>query len=343
MSKKSLFQAAMEDINQVEATGSDEISADLAIVDQDMNEAVALQDQADQAEQNVEVIQQIEKAPTVEEKLEIAQEHLYSMIGLEKGIAFESHTERFDNALVIAQEGIFGRIGHTFKRVFTSLDRLERNIGDLKNQIPETMEGNGLIKDPGWGRVFNASNKRTLDGNDVLKSVKDIVSVVESAQFSKILKTATESINTVQKEFSKGNFFADKGAVQNIYEHLDTLRSDLNKLGRPAEFRQKGYDPDFKCANKQQAKKIIDEASGVFTAKFNKELDQYNRACLDFNFDFDFANNRVLGNFAADKRAIREVLKLLNEYILVLNTHYTALAKCIYGVQEYIKQSIKKG
>ncbi len=151
MSKKSLFKVALEDIDPVEATSSDEIIADLAIVDQNMNEAVALQDQADQAEQTVEVIQQIEEAPTIEEKLEIAQEHLYSMIGLEKGIAFESHAERFNNAMTLAQEGIFSRFARTIELLFKSKNSILGSIRGLEREI-NGIEGGKQINEPGWGR-----------------------------------------------------------------------------------------------------------------------------------------------------------------------------------------------
>jgi hypothetical protein len=323
--------------------------ADDQTLDQDMleietsgNELTNEVAEQSQAEKVGEVLTQMEENP--EQAVEIAKEHLRSVIGLSKNISHESAMVVLDKSLNVAQEGMMARFGHTLKRIFTSNEKMLKQIPEVLEAIKTNGSKTDDIKEPGWGRVFTTGSNSTISASEALSVAKDYKSFCGGSTV-KLINKCADLLDKASRQTSKSILIANDEAVReidNLTKMSEELKADIDKVTSKMVTNKR--DISFKPLSAKDAEKLLDISKEIITDSAFKKANAELRASMVLfnNTAFDNSQIRLLGAYAKDFRALQRLCYEINKSISIIFELETNLAKLTYGSMQYVKASTAK-
>lgn len=258
----------------------------------------------------------------------------------------QNFSNKLHGSLTVAQEGVFARLGNTLRLVFTSNEKIRERVDQYAADLKSKGSNGKLIKEPGWGRSFAKIGKPVLNGADVIKHTEALTKLLTSAEAIDVMKDITDLLEKLTLEVSKSRFVANDDAVkeiQSLTEKASALRDKIDKLIF-TDVRTAKNDPSFQALTPEEGEKI---AKTVNTLLNNTALDNARTAMEQAisntnSLLFTESQTRLLGIYAADLRAVQQLVMKLNPIIGEIVNLSRDRMRTAFAVGKYMKASTAK-
>lgn len=244
--------------------------------------------------------------------------------------------------LHIAQEGFFSRLGHSFKRVFQTSEKLSKRLASASQRYDSRELRDGDIPGPGWGRDLNPDNKSQVKSHDVVKLVAVINKEIHSKHFYQKLEETLTLYEKILTQLKRSSIISSDDAVIKINELGNELAKIADEISELADIsRRKGADADFEPlqeTDKKQLEKILSES--LNDRELKALLALVDRVSWDVDEPEDI-NYRMSGGASADIQAARLALQRSHR---ILNRGYALLHTNIrigFAAIRYMEDSVK--
>lgn len=359
-------QVVIDENNEALATDQDaaELQQQGAEIDEMQSVVNETRDASDSIRQTAQVIEQMPEVS--QEVVQVAQEQIAYFVkrtGMKmSGVssAVESYvpnkkgnkealvkqmslaSESLDASISIAQEGIIDRIKNRFSLLFTTSEKLEKELVMVSKDYDDKGAKEGVIKDPAFARRLNQDKKSQLSEQDVLSLAEDVDKKFHNPNFLGSLKKITEAFDKVAQALEKSNFLiADDDAVRKIQEQQDVLMKIYQEAIPEMSVSRKKASCDVEPltpVNKQKVTKLVESL-------LDKKA--YERYIDDLNDSIHVVHNKLLlsdytklaGKLAKDNRNAREALRHGDKVLNLLGDVYTLRFEVAHACVKYIKAS----
>lgn len=337
---KKLFSIATEEDNTLtEVADSDE---QLKIED-DKNTLNGLVEESTELTEDNNALQDIQAADPEKAK-EIAIEYFLNKLTPNKTISLENIDARVKNVLSIAQENILYRLGHSLKRIFESNGKLQKETQQLLSTSKTANVKEGVIKEPGWGRVYSVNDSiDAINGSIVISKLDSYFALMTNSNFLKLVKEIADVYDKIAIAVSKSSFTSNSVEAEKLHaivSEVNTLSNKFDKFNRP-NFNNKN-DPDFVCLTKPELNKVLNLTLSILKDKeFERTFDELNKSCWEAYAKIEnHSSVRLAGDYADDIRKGKMLLEILQPAANEIYDLYSVTNKLCYANIQYVKKSL---
>lgn len=253
-------------------------------------------------------------------------------------------SETFRSHVVVAQEGIIDRIKNKFSLVFSSADKLEKELKEVSATYDEKGAKTETIEDAAFARVFAVKGKDTVEASDVLTIAAALDKGIHNAEIVNIINGLTKVMDKLTLSLTKGIIFSDDESVQEIREQQrDILELDAKVKGIFDVSVQKakvGIEP---LQRDEKSKLVPLIRSLLDTKEYEKAESQLSRSVDGFYTTyFNATQARLFGAFSKDAKEALSVADIAEEVYYKLNSFATTGFEVAHSCVKYIKASTQK-
>lgn len=338
-------------------------SGEIEIVDGVIDEARAAADAVDG------LAQKIESRDTVsEDAIQVAQE-MMAYFSKRTGVKFqgvyaamESYdaanaakkeqivnelklaSETFRSHVVVAQEGIIDRIKNKFSLIFSSADKLEKELKEVSAAYDEKGEKTETIEDAAFARVFAVKGKDTVEASDVLALAAALEKGIHNAAIVNTINDLSKAMDKLTLSLTKGLIFSDDESVQEIRDQLQVvLELDANVKGIYDVSVQKAK-ASIKPLQRDEKSKLVPLIRSLLdTKEYEKAEDRLSRSVDGFyTAYFNATETRLFGAYSKDAKEALSVAGIAEEVYYKLNSFAATGFEVAHACVKYIKASTQK-
>jgi hypothetical protein len=250
--------------------------------------------------------------------------------------------EGLDKGVEIAQEGIIDRIKNRFSLIFTSAEKLSKELREVSDKYDQAGAKQDVIKDPAFARRINPDAKKTLTDSDVIKFATDINKKVHNPIVISSVKKLTEALRTVIFALKKsGIFIADDKQVKIIKEQTSSISAMYKDIESELGVKRNKNDADVEpltLANKEKIVKLVDSLLDISEyVKYEEILRDAQQSLL-----FAVANSsatKLAEADAADNRAVSAANQQAAEVYAIISNLMALRFEVAHACVKYIKAS----
>lgn len=332
LSQSTQDQQVVIDENN-EALATDQDAAQIQQQDAEIDEIQGVvQETQDAADCICQTAEKIDKMPQVsQEVVQIAQEQIayfakrtgMKMSGV--SAAMESYSagkagnkealvkqmnlavESLEKGIDVAQEGIVDRVKDAFSVMFTSYDKLGKELEVVSKEFDEKGPKEEVIKDSAFARILNPEGKSEIKSSDVVSFLDAAVKEFDDTSVIKGVRQLNEYLaeaKTITKE-SK-TFWTDKEAIAKFEELLvkmDELVDGIEEEISPVASKS---DADIEPLNAADKAKLVKKVQGILDTgnEYGKTLKEYNKYSI---LMMGIGKVRLFGDMSAEGRIYTKV------------------------------------
>lgn len=292
--------------------------------------------------------------------LKTSTNYVLNQIGLNtNSVSLEGYTtninkvgQKINTAITLAQEGMFARAVDNIKDMFVTSNSVIATTHKLLEKAKEKGCTDGVIKQPGWGRVFSF-NKNKVSTKEVINEFVKNKNARNSPELLEILKKIKE-LTLISSRLSNMRDVNDKDE-EDILKVLTSVKELVKKAKTHLniEISKGKTDPDFEPLDVKGVEIIAEYITTIFnkTTPISKLINEiyedgrYARADDEIEIDIGTRDNPQRVNLTVyDDTSVRKLAK-------VVHSNTDALYWCLwkitshsknisYAGMRYIKQSI---
>ena len=188
--------------------------------------------------------------------------------------------ESLDKGVTVAQEGIVDRVKDAFSVMFTSCDKLAKELEIVSKDFDEKGAKEEVIKDPAFARIFNSSGKSEIKSGDVVSFLDTAVKDFDDTSVIKNVRKMNEYMQDF-KNITKDskNFLWDDEAIKKY----ESLVADINTLVDSVEEELSATSSknasDVEPLNSADKTKIVKKVQSILDTgnEYTKILKEYNQ------------------------------------------------------------------
>lgn len=284
-----------------------------------------------------------------EKAAEIAIEHFMNVLGLDKNIAMESignetstFNTRITNVLVVAQEGVLDRFVSTIDKALTSEAALLGRTTSAAKNIEVKGAKEGVIKNPGWGRIFTVPGKNSLSASNVQSTVAEYQRALNSSSLVKLVDQTIKIIKDVVYETNKSVFIADDDATARIEELTSEGEALIKSFDKIANLsNSKKNDNSYEPISADDAQKLMASVKALLLDKVAEgKFKELRKAIMALSMGtYVTSQSRVAGILAADIRKANVFISKINPTMQALADILSAKNKVCYSAIKYVEAS----
>ncbi len=188
-------------------------------------------------------------------------------------------SDNLNDCVAIAQEGIIDRIKNRFSLIFTSSDRLRKELREVSDQYDKNGPKQGVIINPAFARRLNREEKTLLKEIDVINLAGEIDKKVHDPKLIDAINGLTASINGVSRALSKsGMVFTDKESIKEINAEYDVISGIYEEVAAQFVVGRQKKNTDIEPlspANKEKIVKLVNSLLDI------KEYERYEDGLTD--------------------------------------------------------------
>lgn len=242
----------------------------------------------------------------------------------------------------ISQENLFARIGHGLKKMLTSEEKLQKDIDAQIKRIINKRQRLKDIKEPGWGRVFNTTNKSVVAYSDVDKIIDNLAKTLSGSDYNKAIDELIDIFNKTGSAMEKHSFVTNENLTQEIIQYVDkateVAQHAISHINLPLD---NGHDPDFKPLTSQEATKL---ANNLLDALDNPKLHNRLQVLTDAATTFDIGTHVTdnSGMFESEPehiKAAKHIYSKVEPAMTIVYQIYKLRKSYAYALREYIRSS----
>lgn len=253
-------------------------------------------------------------------------------------------SESFRKQIGIAQEGIIDRIKNKFSLIFTSSDKLEKELKQVSSEYDQNGVKTQVIQDAAFARVFTTKGKDVVDSADVVAFATNIDKGIHNPEIIKIINDISRAMDKLTLSITKGNLFGDSEAVREIREsHREIL--ELNaRVQSEFDFSIQKTKVDIAPLERNDKSKLVPIILSLLDTKdFEKAEKQLTRAVDGYyNAYFNAIQNRLFGEYSKDARDAESVSSIGEEVYSKLSWFVMDGFEVAHSCVKYIKASTQK-
>lgn len=369
LSEQQQQQAPEVEIDQNnEALKTDQDMAQIQQADSEIEEVTQVIEETQEASQTMtNMADKIEQSETVsQDTVQVAQEaigYFTKRTGLKMtklNASMESYSkttdkqavveqmrlavESLDKGVEIAQEGVIERIKDTFSVMFTSYDKLAKELETVSKDFDEKGPKEETIKDPAFARVLNPEGKTELKSGEVVSfldtAIKefDDTTVVKSVRQMNAFLDEAKTITSDSKTFA---FLGDQEAIDKfkvLLEKMDELVDGVEKEVTSVGSKNSADVEPLSTADKT---KVVKKVEGILNTgtEYAKALKEYNKVSMYLLMGA--GKVRFGGDFSKEGRIYMEIkaktFKTYRKLAKLAKIRFEVAHACV----KYIKASTK--
>jgi hypothetical protein len=203
----------------------------------------------------------------------------------------------------------------------------------------------GIIKEPGWGRVYSISDHTgTINGKIVVDKLNNYFSLITNSSFLKLVEEISDAYDKISTSVGKSNLISDDTEttkLNKLVSEVNKLSEKFNKFVKP-NFNNK-TDSDFDCLTKQEIDKVLNLTSDILKNKqFEKVFNELNKSAWEaYSKISDNSAVRLSGGYADDIRKANMLMEILQSAVNEIYDLYAVTNKLCYANIQYVKRSIQ--
>lgn len=249
--------------------------------------------------------------------------------------------ESLEKGIVVAQEGIVDRIKNKLSLIFTSTEKLKKELAAVSEAFDNGEPKTETIKEPAFAAVLNSQGKDELAPADVLALATSIAKISGSKELEKAVKDMAALTDAVTTAMTKSTFIAKDEQIAKIEEVTGKVKEMYVELKEKLEYKGERMSADVQpltAKDKEKLKAKVEElldTSGYKTIE--KELDE-SVAALQRTSEM-LANKRLIGVWAKDMRRARAALTEMGDAFSEINNFMKLRFEVAHACVKYIKAS----
>jgi hypothetical protein len=250
-------------------------------------------------------------------------------------------TESLNKSIAIAQEGVIDRIKNKFSLMFTSADKLRKELDKVSKQFDEGGAKTELIKDPAFARVLNPKGLGEITPTDTIALAKEVLRVSSEDTMIKTVKEMSDLLDKVTLSLNRSTFIAKDEEIDKLQNYLDDFIKIHNEIRDNIDYESKSNKANAQPLTKQDKDKLKAMVVDLLdTARYEKAEDVLTDS-VD-GFDKVYHSNlesRLAGVFAADMKAVRSIYELSYKTYNIVDKIMEQRFEIAHACVKYIKAS----
>jgi hypothetical protein len=343
---------ALENLDTADTSGEDVLDENIqSLQEQTVKDSILLH-QEQQAISTSNVLEKMETTDSIEEKLEIATEHILNMVGLkQKNISLENFNQKLDSKLSIAQEGVIDTIGKYFVDMITTDKSLLKKLEEAVSLSKEKgLKADEFASNLSIRRTFSARGITKIDGDHAIKVLQSYVKINKEIQ--KELGKIKAMDDAVAASLKESVFIAKDEhitKVDNLKREMATIASDIEKLSYSGDLAGQGKATVVPL-NKNEVSKISNLVKDLLVIEKNGLFNGHSGSLTNTSFSTFLSNFRLLfeqnirlgGIFAGDVRRATVFKQELSEALRLAAGANVNVISAAASAISYIESSTKK-